>query len=77
MMRAYTDLLVSICHRRGAFTMGGMVAFIPEPARSRTQQPGTCPAAATAEISRAQVWQWVHNQVTLTTGETVTPELVS
>jgi len=29
MMRAYTDLLVSTCHRRGAFAMGGMAAFIP------------------------------------------------
>ena len=32
--------------------------------------------AATAEISRSQVWQWVHNDVQLDTGETVTPELV-
>jgi malate synthase len=29
MMRAYTDLLVSTCHRRHAFAMGGMAAFIP------------------------------------------------
>ncbi len=29
MMRAYTTLLVSTCHRRGAFAMGGMAAFIP------------------------------------------------
>ncbi len=29
MMRAYTDLLVATCHRRGAFAMGGMAAFIP------------------------------------------------
>ncbi|MGF6822958.1 malate synthase [Microbacterium sp. ZKA21] len=28
-MRAYTELLVSTCHRRGAFAMGGMAAFIP------------------------------------------------
>ncbi len=28
-MRAYSDLLVSTCHRRGAFAMGGMAAFIP------------------------------------------------
>jgi malate synthase len=33
--------------------------------------------AATAEISRSQIWQWVHNDVTLAdTGEKVTPELV-
>jgi malate synthase len=28
-MRAYTDLLVATCHRRGAFAMGGMAALIP------------------------------------------------
>jgi malate synthase len=28
-MRAYTDLLVKTCHRRGAHAMGGMAPFIP------------------------------------------------
>jgi malate synthase len=28
-MRAYTELLVSTCHRRGAYAIGGMAAFIP------------------------------------------------
>jgi malate synthase len=28
-MRAYTELLVQTCHKRGAFAMGGMSAFIP------------------------------------------------
>jgi malate synthase len=28
-MRAYSDLLVKTCHRRGAHAMGGMAAFIP------------------------------------------------
>ena len=28
-MRAYTELLVKTCHRRGAFALGGMAAFIP------------------------------------------------
>src|ERR671938_1938688 len=28
-MRPYTELLVKPCHRRGAFAMGGMSAFIP------------------------------------------------
>jgi malate synthase len=32
--------------------------------------------AATAEISRSQVWQWVHAAVELDSGETVTEELV-
>jgi malate synthase len=33
-MRAYTELLVATCHRRGAHAMGGMAAFIP----SRTDE---------------------------------------
>ncbi len=32
--------------------------------------------AATAEISRAQVWQWVHHQVSLSNGTPVTAELI-
>ncbi|MER6576878.1 malate synthase A [Nonomuraea sp. NPDC001023] len=33
--------------------------------------------AATAEISRSQIWQWIHNDITLAdTGEQVTKELV-
>jgi malate synthase len=28
-MRAYTELLIKTCHRRGAHAMGGMAAFIP------------------------------------------------
>ena len=28
-MRAYTELLVKTCHRRNAFAIGGMAAFIP------------------------------------------------
>ena len=32
--------------------------------------------AATAEIARSQVWQWVHNGVKLAEGQTVTADLV-
>ena len=32
--------------------------------------------AATCEISRSQVWQWIHNGVELDDGRPVTPELV-
>ncbi|MDT4926985.1 MAG: malate synthase [Pseudonocardiales bacterium] len=32
--------------------------------------------AATAEISRSQIWQWVHGGVVLDTGEAVTTEMV-
>ncbi|MBV9600457.1 MAG: malate synthase A [Chloroflexi bacterium] len=174
-MRAYTELLVKTCHRRGAFAMGGMAAFIPSrrdpkvnevalpkvqedklresrdgfdgtwvahpdlvpvarevfaefmgdrPNQLDRQRPevavdshqlldlrvpdgqltevglrnnisvgiqyieswlrGTGAAAifnlmedaATAEISRSQVWQWVHHGATLNTGQRVSRELV-
>jgi malate synthase len=175
-MRAYSELLVATCHRRGAFAMGGMAAFIPsrrDPEVNRVAlekvkadkereaaagfdgtwvaHPDLVPVAlaefdavlgerpnqidrlrpevhvsaddllavaetpgektsiglrtnvdvgiryieswlrgngaaaihnlmedaATAEISRSQVWQWIHNDVTLAdTGEQVTVELV-
>ena len=32
--------------------------------------------AATAEISRSQIWQWIHNEVALDDGTVVTRELV-
>ena len=32
--------------------------------------------AATAEISRSQVWQWVHHEARLSDGREVTAELV-
>jgi malate synthase len=174
-MRAYTELLVRTCHRRGAFAMGGMAAFIPnrrdpevteralekvhedkrreatdgfdgswvahpdlvpicreefdavlgeKPNQVDRQRPDVRVAAddlldlasapgaateeglrgavdvgvrylaswlagngaaaihnlmedaATAEISRSQVWQWVHNGVVLDSGEAVTAEKV-
>ena len=174
-MRAYTELLVKTCHKRGAFALGGMAAFIPnrrDPAVTETalakvrddktreandgfdgtwvahpdlvetamtefdrvlgakenqlsrQRPevnttakqlldvripgatitdaglrtnvsvgiqyiaswlrGTGAAAinnlmedaATAEISRSQVWQWIHHGVSLSEGPRVTPKLV-
>ena len=175
MMKAYSDLLVKTCHRRGAFAMGGMAAFIPsrrdaevnerafakvredknreaqagfdgswvahpdlvpvcaeifdgvlgdapnqigrqrgdvtvtaDDLLSVSQTPGErteqglrdnisigiqyleawlggngaaainnlMEDAATAEISRSQVWQWTFNGVRLDSGETVTPQLV-
>jgi malate synthase len=174
-MRAYTQLLVKTCHRRGAFAVGGMAAFIPsrkdpevnERAFAKVREdkereagdgfdgswvahpdlvgvcrevfdrvlgdrpnqldrqrddvavtadqlldvrstPGSVTEAglrsnvhvgllyleawlrgngavginnlmedaATAEISRSQIWQWVHNEVKLDTGDPVTAELV-
>ncbi|MFC7490866.1 MULTISPECIES: malate synthase A [unclassified Knoellia] len=174
MMKAYSDLLVQTCHRRGAFAMGGMAAFIPSRRdeevnrvafekvradKTREAQAGfdgswvahpdlvpVCTEifdsvlegdnqvdrqrddvsvtasdllaldrtpgerteaglrgnvavgitylaawlsgngaaaihnlmedAATAEISRSQIWQWTHNGASLDTGETITRELV-
>jgi malate synthase len=32
--------------------------------------------AATAEISRAQVWQWLHNRAKTDTGKTIDPDLI-
>ena len=32
--------------------------------------------AATAEISRSQIWQWIHNKIALADGREITPELV-
>ncbi|MEQ4303871.1 malate synthase A [Plantactinospora sp. B6F1] len=174
-MRAYTELLVRTCHRRGAHAIGGMAAFIPsrrdpqvnETALAKVREDKTREAndgfdgswvahpdlvpvcrevfdgvlgdrphqldrtraevrvsaaelldvaatpgapteaglrndvsvgiqylaswlagsgavaifnlmedTATAEISRSQVWQWLHNDVTLADGARVTRELV-
>ncbi|WP_174547705.1 malate synthase A [Nocardiopsis dassonvillei] len=175
MMRAYTELLVKTCHKRGAHAIGGMAAFIPSRrdeevnrtafAKVRDDKsresgdgfdgswvahPGLVPVAmevfdgvlgerphqidkqrpevevsaedllavdrtpggvtlaglrgnvnvalqylatwmggngavaihnlmedaATAEISRSQVWQWLHNDITLDNGPKVTADLV-
>ncbi len=174
-MRAYTELLVQTCHKRGAHAMGGMAAFIPNrrnpevteqaltkvaadkrreagdgcdgtwvahpdlvpvaqaefdavigdrPNQIERQRPdvhveaadlldttvegGTITEAgirtninvgilyiaswlagngaaalydlmedaATAEISRSQIWQWAHNGAVTDGGTTVTPELI-
>jgi len=32
--------------------------------------------AATAEISRSQIWQWIHNGISLEEGALISPELV-
>jgi malate synthase len=175
-MRAYTELLVKTCHRRGAHAMGGMAAFVPsrkDPARNEqalakvtedkrreasdgfdgtwVAHPDSVPIAtdefdkvlgerpnqvdrrrddvsvtsaelldvastpgeiteeglrsdvnvgiqyisswlrgngaagiyglmedaATAEIARSQVWQWVRHRTELSDGRAVTPDLVS
>ena len=37
-MRAYTELLVQTCHKRGAIAIGGMSAFIPNRATPRSRE---------------------------------------
>jgi malate synthase len=37
-MRAYTELLVKTCHRRGAFAIGGMAAFVPNRRDAQTTE---------------------------------------
>lgn len=174
MMRAYTELLVKTCHKRGASAIGGMSAFIPSrdaarnaevekivradksreandgfdgswcahpgmvgfikdefdkvlgtnPNQISRQRPdvnvtaedllnvqatpgeitedgvrtnisvslryleawlggngavgifGLMEDAATAEISRGQIWQWIHNKCKMSDGRTVTAEFV-
>jgi len=143
-MRAYTELLVRTCHRREAFAMGGMAAFIPSRKDAKVNEialtkvredkvreagdgfdgtwvahPDLVPVAmevfdgtvteaglrnnvsvalqylaswldgngavaifnlmedaATAEISRSQVWQWQRNGIRLVEGPPVTADLV-
>ncbi|MGN6325329.1 malate synthase A [Pseudolysinimonas sp.] len=45
-MRAYTDLLVATCHRRGAQAIGGMSAFIPNRRRPEVTERALAQVAA-------------------------------
>jgi malate synthase len=49
-MRAYTELLVKTCHRRGAHAMGGMAAFLP----SRTDPEANEQATAKVREDKAR-----------------------
>lgn len=49
-MRAYTELLVSTCHKRGAHAIGGMSAFIP----NRNDQQATDIALAKVSEDKAR-----------------------
>ena len=37
-LNAYSRLLIKTCHKRGAFAMGGMAAFIPSKDEERKNQ---------------------------------------
>ena len=39
-MRAYTELMVATCHKRGAHAIGGMAAFIPNRRDPEVTMPG-------------------------------------
>src|SRR5436189_303728 len=67
-LRAYADLVVRTCHRRGIHALGGMAAQIPI--------NNLMEDAATAEISRAQVWQWLHHGARLLDGRPITATMV-
>ena len=65
MMRAYTELLVQTCHKRGAFAMGGMAALslAARPrvnrclaGRSATTRPASRATGSTAPGSRTRTW---------------------
>jgi malate synthase len=49
-MKAYTELMVRTCHRRGAHAIGGMAAFIPD--RRDPEVTGTAIAAVKADKAR-------------------------
>jgi malate synthase len=79
------DQLLDVAGVPGARTMAGLRADIEVALRylaawlggnGAVAIHGLLEDAATAEISRAQVWQWVHAGVELDTGEFVTEELV-
>ncbi|MGN7970647.1 malate synthase A [Microbacterium sp. 22296] len=45
-MRAYTELLVQTCHKRGAYAIGGMSAFIPNRRRPEVTEAAFAKVAA-------------------------------
>jgi len=52
-MRAYTELLVRTCHRRGAHAMGGMAAFVPSRRRPEVNEQAIAGVRADKEREAA------------------------
>ncbi|MCU1668644.1 MAG: malate synthase [Blastococcus sp.] len=84
-VRVTPEQLLDVASVPGARTMAGLRANVEVALRYLAAWLGGNGAvgihglmedAATAEISRSQVWQWVHAGVALDTGETATRELV-
>jgi malate synthase len=53
-MKAYAELLVKTCHRRGAFAMGGMSAFIPSRSDPETNERAFAQVRADKEREAGQ-----------------------
>ena len=49
LMRAYTELLVSTCHKRGAHAIGGMAAFVPNKADPKVTEQALAKVKADKE----------------------------
>jgi malate synthase len=62
-LRAYTQLLVKTCHRRGAFAMGGMAAQIPikvrHGRRERAPRWRACAPTRSREVTDGHDGTWV------------------
>jgi malate synthase len=60
-MRAYTELLVKTCHRRGAHAIGGMAAFIPSRKDAEINQKAIVQVQAdkTREVTDGFEGTWV------------------
>jgi malate synthase len=60
-MRAYTELLVATCHRRGAHAMGGMAALIPSRRDAEANQKALAGVRADKEreVSQGYDGTWV------------------
>ncbi|WP_216208907.1 malate synthase A [Amycolatopsis aidingensis] len=84
-VRVTADQLLDVAATEGSATMAGLRGAVDVGVRYLASWLGGTGAAAihnlmedaaTAEISRSQVWQWVRNGITLEGGEQVTEELV-
>jgi malate synthase len=68
-MRAYTDLLIKTCHKRGAHAIGGLAAFIPNQSRPDVTEVALAKVAEDMEREAADGFDgtWVsHPDLVLT-----------
>src|SRR5437879_2454364 len=64
-MRAYTQLLVRTCHRRGARALGGMAAFVPSRRDATVNETALSKAALRdgPQITRGLVGRWEEEEL--------------